>query len=288
MNHGFDGFYRSQMSEGRCQKAEGRGQKSDKSLLSPLSFAFCLSLFLVLLFISITGQVLAQETPIPIPRIDIGIREAKGPGEVGLSLQVLFLLTILTLVPSILMMVTSFVRVLIIFSFARQALATQQLPPQQVITALALFLTFFIMAPTFVQINEDALKPYMAGKITVGQALTAAQKPIREFMFRYTREKDLGLFLSLSKLERPKTRDDIPTYVLIPSFMISELTTAFQMGVLLFIPFVVIDMVVSSVLMSMGMIMLPPVMISMPFKILLFIMVDGWHLLTRSIILGFH
>lgn len=260
------------------------------------NFKFCneitsLRLILLLvLFLSvfIAGQALAQEIPIPIPKIDIGITEAKGPGEVTLALQILFLMTILTLVPSIMVMVTSFVRILIVFSFARQALATQQIPPQQVISAMALFLTFFIMAPTLIQINENALKPFMAHEITVGQALTEAQKPIRKFMFRYTREKDIGLFLSLSKLERPKTKDDVPTYILIPSFMISELTTAFQMGVLLFVPFVVIDMVVASVLMSMGMIMLPPVMISLPFKVLLFVMVDGWHLLVRSIVLSFH
>lgn len=247
-------------------------------------------LVVLILFIFGSGQLLAQpprEVPIPIPKIDIGIAEAKGPGEVALSLQILFLLTILTLVPSIVIMVTSFIRVLVVLSFAQQALATQQLPPVQVMTTLALFITLFTMSPTLIQMNEKALKPYMAAEMTVGEALNEAQKPLRDFMFRHTREKDIGLFLSLSKLERPKTKDDVPTYVLIPSFMISELTTAFQMGLLLFIPFVVIDMVVASVLMSMGMIMLPPVMISLPFKVLLFVMIDGWHLLARSIVMSF-
>ena len=233
-------------------------------------------------------NVFAQNMPLPIPKINIGIEEAKKPADVALALQILFLLTILTLVPSIIMMMTSFIRIIIVLSFVKQALATQQAPPQQVITGLALFLTFFIMAPTITEVNKVALQPYLAGKMAPAQAIEKASGPFREFMFKQTREKDLDLFLGMGKLPRPKTRADVPTYVLIPSFMISELTYAFQMGIALFIPFLVIDMIVASVLMSMGMIMLPPVMISLPFKILLFVMVDGWNLLVKSLVLSFH
>jgi flagellar biosynthetic protein FliP len=230
----------------------------------------------------------AQPVPIGIPKIDIGVTEAKTPQEVALSLQILFLLTILTLVPSIVMMTTSFIRVVIILSFVKQALAMQQAPPQQVIVGLALFLTFFIMAPTMAKINDVAIQPYLAGKIDIRTALQKATGPVREFMFKQTREKDIALFISLSNMPRPKTKEDVATYVLIPAFMISELTSAFWMGILLFVPFLMIDMIVASVLMSMGMIMLPPAMISLPFKILLFIMVDGWHLLVHSVITSFH
>ncbi|MDI6793668.1 MAG: flagellar type III secretion system pore protein FliP [bacterium] len=246
---------------------------------------------ILLLFIIVSGLIVsvAQAEPaIPIPKIGFDITEAKNPKEVALTLQILFLLTILSLVPSILIMFTSFVRVVIVLSFVKRALATQEMPPQQVIVGLALFLTFFIMAPTISTIYSTAVQPYLDGKITAGEGLDKVQSPVREFMFKQTRERDIDLFLNLNKLPRPKNRDDVPTYVLAPSFMISELTTAFQMGILLFIPFIVIDMVVASVLMSMGMIMLPPVMISMPFKILLFVMVDGWHLITRSLVLSFH
>lgn len=243
----------------------------------------------ILILVFCVHLAFAQEpSPLPIPRIEIGIEEARGPREISMVLQILFLITILTLVPSIIIMVTSFIRILIIFSFVRQALALQMLPPQQVITALAFFLTIYIMSPTLMEMNRNALQPFMNEEITLREAISRAERPIREFMFKYTREKDIGLFLHLSKLPRPKTREDVPTYVLIPSFMISELTTGFQMGLLLFVPFVLIDMVVSSVLMSMGMIMLPPIMISLPFKILLFVMIDGWNLLTRSVILSFH
>jgi flagellar biosynthetic protein FliP len=247
-----------------------------------------IKLFIVSILTLCAHDVLAQNLPIPIPKINIGIEEATKPTEVALALQILFLLTILTLVPSIIMMMTSFIRVIIVLSFVKQALATQQAPPQQIITGLALFLTFFIMAPTLVKVNNVALQPYLAGKLTPTQAIEKASVPLREFMFKQTREKDLDLFLTMSKLPRPKNRADVPTHVLIPAFMVSELTSAFQMGIALFIPFLVIDMIVASVLMSMGMIMLPPVMISLPFKILLFVMVDGWNLLVRSLVLSFH
>jgi len=247
-----------------------------------------IKIFIASIVILSSYDVFAQNLPIPIPKINIGIEEATKPADVALSLQILFLLTILTLVPSIIMMMTSFIRVVIVLSFVKQALATQQAPPQQIITGLALFLTFFIMAPTLVKVNHVAVQPFLAGKMTTTQAIEKATGPFREFMFKQTRKKDIDLFLGMSKLPRPKTRTDIPTYVLIPAFMVSELTSAFQMGIALFIPFLVIDMIVASVLMSMGMIMLPPVMISLPFKILLFIMVDGWNLLVQSLVLSFH
>lgn len=225
---------------------------------------------------------------IVLPRIDIGVTPAKSPQEVALAIQILLLLTILTIAPSLVIMLTSFVRVSIVFAFMKQALNAQGMPPNQVMMGLALFITFYIMSPTIAEINKNAYQPYLKGDLKLETAISEAAKPLRAFMFRQTREKDIDLFMSLSKLPQPKNRTEVPTYTLIPAFMISEILTAFQMGILLFIPFLVIDMVVASVLMSMGMIMLPPAMVSMPFKILLFVMVDGWHLLTKSVILSFH
>lgn len=222
-----------------------------------------------------------------IPMLEWKITPAKKPQEVALALQILCVLTILALLPSILIMFTSFVRVVVVLSLVRNALALQMLPPQQVIVGLALFLTFFIMAPTFSKINDEAIKPYLAGKITLTEALKRSEVPLRQFMFSQTREKDIELFMEMGNLPRPKSKEDVPTYVLAPAFMISELVRAFEMGILVFVPFIMIDMVVASVLMSMGMIMLPPVMISMPFKILLFVLVDGWHMVVRSIILSY-
>ena len=207
--------------------------------------------------------------------------------QTGTSLQVLLLLTVLSLAPAILMMMTSFTRIIIVLSFVRNALGTQQLPPNQVMVGLALFLTSFVMMPTFTEINTKAVQPYMNNQITQTQALAKAEEPLRTFMFRQTREKDLELFVGLSKMERPKTYHDVPTYVLIPAFVISELKTAFQMGFAIFIPFIVIDMIVSSTLMSIGMMMLPPMMISLPFKLLLFVLVDGWHLVVESLVTSF-
>lgn len=203
------------------------------------------------------------------------------------SLQILMLMTVLSLAPAILMLMTSFTRIIIVLSFVRNALGTQQLPPNQVMVGLALFLTFFVMAPTWNQINTDAVQPYMKNQITQTEALAKAEEPLRVFMFRQTREKDLELFVGLSKMERPKTYREVPTYVLIPAFVISELKTAFQMGFAIFIPFIVIDMIVSSTLMSIGMMMLPPMMISLPFKLLLFVLVDGWHLVVQSLVTSF-
>ncbi|WP_040413349.1 flagellar type III secretion system pore protein FliP [Desulfosporosinus sp. OT] len=204
------------------------------------------------------------------------------------SIQLLLLTTVLSLAPAILMLMTSFTRIIIVLSFVRNALGTQQLPPNQVMAGLALILTFFVMAPTWNQINTNAVQPYMKNQITQTEALTRAEEPLRNFMFRQTREKDLELFVGLSKMERPKTYREVPTYVLVPAFVISELKTAFQMGFAIFIPFIVIDMIVSSTLMSIGMMMLPPMMISLPFKLLLFVLVDGWHLVVQSLVTSFH
>lgn len=223
----------------------------------------------------------------PIPKIAFDIEEAGSPKDVALSLQVLFLLTILTLAPSIILMTTAFTRVVIVLDFVKRALSLQQMPPNQVIVGLSLFLTFFIMAPTFTEINDTALQPYLNGKINNTQFFDKGMKPLRGFMFRQTREKDIALFIKLAKIEKPKNKEDVPSFCLIPAFMISELKRAFEIGVYLFIPFIVIDMIVASALMAMGMIMLPPVMISLPFKIILFILVDGWNLLVYELVRSF-
>lgn len=210
------------------------------------------------------------------------------PGNYVFSLQLLIVLTILTLAPSILIMMTSFTRIIIVLSFIRNALGMQQTPPNQVIIGLALFLTFFIMAPIGAEINEEAIQPFLREEISQEQALDEAMEPIRQFMFRQTRNKDLALFLNINDTVEASGLDGIPNHVLIPSFIISELKTAFQIGFIIYIPFLVIDMVVASTLMSMGMMMLPPVIISLPFKILLFVLVDGWNLIVESVVLGFN
>jgi len=227
------------------------------------------------------------QTTIPFPRIDIGIGAAESPGDVAVSLQILLVLTVLTLAPAILTLLTSFTRTVIVLSLLRNALATNQVPPNQVLIGLALFLTAFIMAPTFSAVYNDAVVPYLNGELSFEGALATGLEPLREFMFAHTREKDLEMFLNMRGQERPESRDDVDTLTLIPAFVISELKTAFQLGFVLFIPFLVIDMIVSSTLMAMGMLMLPPVMISLPFKILLFVLVDGWHLVVRSLLSSF-
>jgi flagellar biosynthetic protein FliP len=204
------------------------------------------------------------------------------------AVQILLMIAGITLVPAALFTLTGFTRVLIVLSFVRQGLGTASSPPNQVLVGIALFITLFVMAPTFKEIKHDALDPLNKGKISQAQAIERGQKPLREFMFKQTRQKDLALFVKLSKMERPKTRADVPTHVLIPAFIISELKTAFQIGFLIFLPFLIIDLVVASTLMSMGMMMLPPVFISLPFKILLFVLVDGWNLVTRSLVESFH
>ncbi|MBR0059889.1 MAG: flagellar type III secretion system pore protein FliP [Selenomonadaceae bacterium] len=222
-----------------------------------------------------------------IPSVNVEVGTAENPEQVASTLQVIGVLTLATIAPAILMMTTSFVRIVVIIGFLRNALATQNVPPNQVVVSLAIFLTFYIMAPYWSQANDNGLQPYLAGQISQEEAVENVLEPMREFMFRQTRESDLALFVNLSDAERPETQEDVSTFVLIPAFIISELKTAFQIGFMLYVPFIVIDMIVATTLMSMGMMMLPPVMISLPFKILLFVMIDGWHLLIRSIIVSF-
>ena len=203
------------------------------------------------------------------------------------ALQILLLIGGISLIPAILFTVTGFTRILIVLGFIRNALGTQSTPPNQVLVGIALFLTLFVMAPTIGQIKKDAWEPLQKHQITTAQALQRGQEPLRQFMFKQTRTRDLSLFVSLAHIKQPKTRADVPTYVLIPAFIMSELKTAFQMGFMIMVPFLVIDIVVSSVLMSMGMMMLPPASISLPFKLLLFVMADGWHLIVRSLVTSF-
>lgn len=209
------------------------------------------------------------------------------PAAVSTSVKMLLLLTVLSLAPAILILMTSFARIIIVLSFVRTALATQQMPPNQVLVGLALFLTFFIMAPVLQQVNEEALTPLFDEEITLDEAYDRASVPFKEFMSKHTRQKDLELFMRYNQMERPDTIEEIPLTMIVPAFALSEIKTAFQMGFMIFIPFLVIDMIVASVLMSMGMMMLPPVMISLPFKILLFVLVDGWYLIIQSLLQSF-
>lgn len=241
---------------------------------------------LLVLVLLICSQTL-WAAPIALPKIGLDVGSSDNPKDVALSLQILALLTVLSLAPAILILMTSFTRIIIVFSFLRNALATQQMPPNQVLVGLALFLTFFIMAPVWTDINQNALQPYIKGELSQEAALSRGQQPIREFMIKQTREKDLALFVNLSQMPRPNSVDDVPISTIIPSFAISELKTAFTIGFILYIPFIVIDMVVASTLMSMGMMMLPPMMISLPFKLLLFILVDGWNLVVQTLIMSF-
>ena len=217
----------------------------------------------------------------------ISIFSESDPTNVSTSVKLLILLTVLSLAPSILILMTSFARIVIVLSLTRTALATNQMPPNQVIIGLALFLTFFIMAPTFNQVNERALQPLFNEEIGLEEAYEEASIPFKQFMAKHTRQKDLELFLAYNEAERPATVEEIPLTMLVPAFALSEIKTAFQMGFMIFIPFLVIDMIVASVLMSMGMMMLPPVMISLPFKILLFVLVDGWYLVMKSLLQSF-
>lgn len=217
----------------------------------------------------------------------IEIFSGSDPGNISTSIKLLLLLTIFSLAPGILILMTSFARIIIVLSFVRTSLATQQMPPNQVLIGLALFLTFFVMAPTFSEVYEQGLQPLFDEEITLDEAYENASAPMKDFMAKHTRQKDLALFLEYSGAESPETVQDIPLTTLVPAFAISELKTAFQMGFMIFIPFLIIDMAVASVLMSMGMMMLPPVMISLPFKILLFVLVDGWYMIAHSLLDGF-
>ena len=217
----------------------------------------------------------------------IGLDQQSDPGRVSAVLEIFFLLTVLSLAPAILIMLTSFTRIVIVLSVLRQAIGTQQMPPNQIIIGLALFLTLFIMTPVWEKANQEALQPYLAGDMGHVEALETASKPLRKFMTRHIREKDLALLIDIAQIDRPANMDEVPMTVVIPSFIIGELKTAFQIGFLLYIPFLIVDMVVASVLLSMGMMMLPPVMISLPFKLMLFVLADGWHLIVGSLVKGF-
>lgn len=245
-------------------------------------------LLITLVFtLAVAMQVKAAPQTIPIPNVNLSVNNPSTPQQYVTNIKLLLLLTVLTLLPSFVVMMTSFTRIIVVFGFLRNAIGTQQSPPNQVLIGLAIFLTIFIMAPTFTQINDKAIKPYMQNKITQEQAIEIGAKPLREFMLKQTRQKDLKLFMDQAKLPNTITKENVPLYVVIPSFTISELRRAFEIGFLLFIPFLIIDLVVSSVLMSMGMFMLPPAMVSLPFKLLLFVMVDGWYLLVKSLIMSF-
>jgi flagellar biosynthetic protein FliP len=241
----------------------------------------------VLIFLSPDHLHAQQGTTLPIPNIDLNIGSSDNPEDISATLQLLLLLTVLSLAPSIMIMTTSFLRLIIVLQFLKQALGTTQMPPTQLLAGIAMFVTFFIMAPTITQIHDNAVKPYMDGEIQIDSAYAKGVGPLRDFMYKNVRDEDLELFISFSQVERPETREDLPTYILVPSFVLSELRAGFIIGFFLFIPFLMIDMIVSSILMSMGMMMLPPMLVSLPFKILLFILVDGWNLIVGSLVRSF-
>lgn len=222
-----------------------------------------------------------------LPSLSLSFVNSTKPQDLVAVLRIVMMLTVLSLAPAVLIMMTSFTRIVVVLSFVRQALGTQQMPPNQLIVGLALFLSFFVMAPVWRTISTESIEPYLSEKIDQRMAYEKAEAPLREFMFSQTREKDLELFLSVSKEAKPKSRAEVPTYVLVPSFVISELKTAFQIGFMLYLPFLVLDMVVASVLMALGMMMMPPAVVSLPFKLLLFVIVDGWELVVGSLIKSF-
>lgn len=240
-----------------------------------------------LLIMVIPGTADAQAPSLTTPYFSLGMASGDDASRGSAVLQIFLLMTVLSLAPAILTMVTSFTRIVIVLSLLRRALGTNQLPSNQIVIGLALFLTVFIMAPVWQKINQSALQPYLDQKISSQQALELGAAPLREFMFKQTREKDLALFVDIAKLKRPQNPADIPTSVLIPSFIISEVKTSFEIGLLLYVPFLIVDMVVAAVLLSMGMMMLPPVMVSLPFKLLLFVLADGWYLLVGSLVKSF-
>ncbi|MFO7752553.1 MAG: flagellar type III secretion system pore protein FliP [Desulfobacteraceae bacterium] len=247
-------------------------------LVKLLPVAVCL----LLLLPSVTGAV-----TFPVPSLELNVEEAQSPEEVAVVLEIIALLTVLALAPAILILMTPFTRLVVVFHFLRQAMGTQQSPPNQVLVGLALFMTFFIYKPVGLAVYQNALNPYMEREIGFGEAFEKAQNPIRKFLLKNTREADLALFVKGADMEKPQAREDVSLMVLIPAYVISELKTAFIIGFVIYIPFLVIDMVVASVLLSMGMMMLPPIMISLPFKLMLFVLVDGWHLITGSLLDSF-
>ncbi|MGI6083807.1 MAG: flagellar type III secretion system pore protein FliP [Acetivibrionales bacterium] len=246
-----------------------------------------LCLIIILLCFGLLGTIAFAAPGISISDNGITINSTEDPAEISASIKLLLILTVLSVLPSILIMMTSFTRIVIVLSFLRNSMGTQQMPPNQVVIGLALFLTFFIMSPVMADINQNALVPFTENQITIEEAIDTSGVIIKNSMLNHTRDKDIALFASIANVEPPEKLTDLPLTVVTPAFMISELNTAFRMGFMLYIPFLVIDMVVASTLMSMGMMMLPPVMISMPFKILLFLLVDGWNLLTETIIKSF-
>lgn len=238
------------------------------------------------LFILLATEISAQGTTVPFPKIGIDLGKAESGEDVSTTLQILLLLTVLSLAPSILIMTTSYLRIIIVFHFLKNAMGTQQMPPSQLLAGIALFITFFIMAPTWSKVNDVALKPLMDNEINIEQAYDQGVEPIRDFMFTQVRNEDLELFVEMSNIEQPENRNDLPTYILVPAYALSELRAGFIIGFFLFIPFIMIDLIVGSILLSMGMMMIPPMMISLPFKILLFILVDGWNLIVSSVVQG--
>ena len=244
-------------------------------------------LFLIPLAVLLLLAATAQAEPLPIPNVSLSIGGGADQSKASTAVQLVLMLTVLSLAPAILLMVTSFTRIIIVLSLLRHALSTQSMPPNQILVGLAMFLTFFIMAPTWQRVNVEALQPYYESRISGSEAMDVASKPLKEFMLKQTREKDIALFIKISGSKRPETAADVPMTALIPAFVISEMKTAFQIGFIIYLPFFVIDMVVSSVLLSMGMMMLPPIMISLPFKLLLFVLVDGWYLIVGSIVQSF-
>jgi flagellar biosynthetic protein FliP len=238
-----------------------------------------------LFFIFFAG--LSVQAQVTLPTLNLGFKTVESPNDLVNSIKIVLILTVLTLAPAIMIMTTGFTRIIIVLSFLRQAMGLQQMPPNQLLIGLALFLTFFVMGPAFVEINTESLQPFLKGDITQDRALDSALKPLRRFMFNQTRDTDLSLFVRFAKIEKPKTRADVPTMVLVPAFIVSELKTSFLIGFVIFLPFLIIDMVTASVLMAMGMMMLPPVVVSMPLKVMLFIVVDGWSLLIGSMVKSF-
>lgn len=243
-----------------------------------------LKLLAPLLVLFFSTWAMAQVT---LPTVNLGFKTSENPTEVVNAIKMVLILTVLTLAPAILIMMTGFTRILIVLSFLRQAMGVQQLPPNQMLVGLSLFLTLFVMGPAFTEINQKAVQPYLSNQINQEVALDNALAPLRRFMFSQTRDQDLALFVKLSKIEKPKTRADVPTIVLVPSFIVSELKTSFMIGFIIFLPFLIIDILAASVLMAMGMMMVPPTVISLPFKIMLFVMVDGWTLLIGSMVRSF-
>lgn len=242
-------------------------------------------LFLLIpLLVLVSTSAWAQVT---LPTVNLGFKSTDNPNEVVSAIKLILIMTVLTLAPAILIMMTGFTRIIIVMSFLRQAMGVQQMPPNQLIVGLSLFLTFFVMQPAFNEMNTNGIQPYLAGTISQDAAIEKTLAPLRKFMFNQTRDSDLALFVKLAKVDKPKTRADVPTMVLVPAFVVSELKTAFQIGFIIFLPFLVIDIVAASVLMAMGMMMLPPIVISLPFKIMLFVLVDGWGLIIGSMVKSF-